>query len=120
MNVKPNILVVDDEEEFLECVKDILLKWGFEVDTALTGYEGLQRMSLYHYDLVLLDIIMPLINGLETLKRIRKLDRNIPVIVLTSRAGEKHKRKAMSRGADGYVVKPFNEEILLDKINKLL
>jgi len=108
MNVKPNILVVDDEEEFLECVKDILLKWGFEVDTALTGYEGLQRMSLYHYDLVLLDIIMPLINGLETLKRIRKLDRNIPVIVLTADGRIDTAVQAMKSGAYDYATKPVD------------
>ena len=108
MELKPNILVVDDEEEFLECVQDILAKWGFDVDTASTGYEGLQRMSLYHYDLVLLDIIMPLINGLETLKRVRKLDRNLPVVVLTADGSVDTAVNAMKTGAYDYITKPVD------------
>lgn len=108
MEIRPNILVIDDEEEFLECVRDIFGKWGYEIDTAMTGYEGLQRMSLYHYDLILLDVIMPLINGLETLKRIRKIDRNVPVIVLTADGRIDTAVQAMKSGAYDYVTKPVD------------
>ncbi len=108
MKVRPNILVIDDEEEFLECVRDIFGKWGYEIDTAITGYEGLQRMSLYHYDLILLDVIMPLINGIETLKRIRKTDRNVAVIVLTADGRVDTAVQAMKSGAYDYVTKPVD------------
>ncbi len=108
MALKPNILVVDDEEEFLEMVKEILQKWEYEVDTAQTGYEALQRMSLYNYDLVLLDIIMPLISGLETLKRMRKMDRDIPIVVLTADGRVDTAVKAMKNGAYDYLTKPVD------------
>ena len=108
MEIKPAILVVDDEEEFLDCVKDILTQWNFEVDTALTGYEALQRMSLYHYDLIILDVIMPLINGLETLKRLRKLSRNVPIIILTADGRIDTAVHAMKSGAYDYITKPVD------------
>ncbi len=108
MSMKPNILVVDDEEEFLQIEKEILMKWGFEVDTAMTGYEALQRMSLYNYDLIVLDIIMPLISGLETLKRMRKIDRDIPIVVITADGRIDTAVKAMKNGAYDYVTKPVD------------
>lgn len=108
MDIKPAILVVDDEEEFLDCVKDILIEWNFEVDTALTGYEALQRMSLYHYDLIILDVIMPLINGLETLKRLRKLNSSIPIIILTADGRIDTAVHAMKSGAYDYITKPVD------------
>ena len=108
MELKPTILVVDDEEDFLNVVKDMIKKWDYDVDGALTGYEALQRMSLYHYDLVLLDIIMPLIDGLETLKRIRKITREVPVIVLTGDGRIDTAVEAMKFGAHDYITKPID------------
>jgi len=108
MEIRPTILVIDDEEDFLENVSEILGRWGYEVDTAVTGYEGLQRISLYRYDLVLLDIIMPLINGLETLKRLKKIDRELPVIVLTGDGRIDTAVQAMKDGAYDYLTKPID------------
>jgi|Deesub1362B_J571_1020462.scaffolds.fasta_scaffold08804_2 DNA-binding NtrC family response regulator len=108
MPMKPNVLVVDDEEEFLEIVSDILKKWGFEVDTAQTGYEALQRMSLFNYDLIILDIIMPLISGIETLKRMRKVDREVPIVVLTADGRVDTAVQAMKSGAYDYLTKPVD------------
>lgn len=112
MEIRPTILVIDDEEDFLANVSGILERCGYEVDTAVTGYEGLQRISLYRYDLVLLDIIMPLINGLETLKRLKKIDRQLPVIVLTGDGRIDTAVEAMKDGAYDYVTKPINWEKL--------
>jgi len=112
MEIRPTILVIDDEEDFLANVRGILERCGYEVDTAVTGYEGLQRISLYRYDLVLLDIIMPLINGLETLKRLKKIDRQLPVIVLTGDGRIDTAVEAMKDGAYDYVTKPINWEKL--------
>ncbi|HDZ10598.1 MAG TPA: sigma-54-dependent Fis family transcriptional regulator [Bacteroidetes bacterium] len=112
MEVKPTILVIDDEEDFLDNIRSILERWGYDVDTAVTGYEGLQRISLYHYDLVLLDIIMPLINGLETLKRLKKIDLELPVLVLTGDGRIDTAVLAMKAGAYDYVTKPIDWEKL--------
>ncbi len=112
MDVKPTVLAIDDEEDFLQGVKEILGRWGFDVDTAMTGYEGLQRVSLYRYDLILLDIIMPLIGGLETLKRLKKIDREVPVIVLTGDGRIDSAVQAMKDGAYDYVTKPVDWEKL--------
>ncbi len=112
MEIRPTILVIDDEEDFLANMSGILERWGYEVDTAVTGYEGLQRISLYRYDLVLLDIIMPLINGLETLKRLKKIDLELPVIVLTGDGRIDTAVEAMKDGAYDYVTKPIDWEKL--------
>ncbi len=106
--MKPNILIIDDEVEFLTCAKDIVSSWNFEVDTAQTGYEALQRVSLYTYQLIILDIIMPLINGIETLKRIRKLDREVPVVVITADGRIETAVSAMKNGAYDYISKPVD------------
>ena len=106
--MKPNILIIDDEVEFLTCATDIVSSWNFEVDTAQTGYEALQRVSLYTYQLIILDVIMPLINGIETLKRIRKLDREVPVVVITGDARIETAVNAMKNGAYDYISKPVD------------
>lgn len=105
---KPNILVVDDEDDFLTCAKDLVAAWNFEVDTAQTGYEALQRISLYQYDLVILDVIMPLISGIETLRRIRKIDRDVPIVVLTGDGRIETAVEAMRGGAHDYISKPVD------------
>ncbi len=112
MEMQPTILVIDDEEDFLKNVSGILRQWNYEVDTAITGYEGLQRISLYRYDLVLLDVIMPLINGLETLKRLKKIDQQLPVVVLTGDGRIDTAVQAMKDGAYDYVTKPIDWEKL--------
>ncbi|MEE9169053.1 MAG: sigma-54 dependent transcriptional regulator [bacterium] len=106
--MKPHILVIDDEQEFLTCAQDLLIGWEYEIDTAQTGYEALQRISLYQYDLILLDVIMPLISGIETLKRIRKLDRNVPVVVITGNGSVENAVLAMKNGAYDYISKPID------------
>ena len=106
--MNPNILIIDDEQEFLVCAKDLLMGWDYQIDTAQTGYEALQRISLYQYDMILLDVIMPLISGIETLKRIRKLDRNIPVVVITGNGSVENAVQAMKNGAYDYISKPID------------
>jgi len=108
MGYKPAVLIVDDEEDFLEMVKDLMTNWGYEADTAQTGLEALQKLSLYRYDVVILDIIMPLINGLETLRRIKRIDRELPVIVLTGDGRLETAVSAMKLGAYDYITKPVD------------
>ncbi len=119
---KTRLLLVDDSISIRKFVGKLLQNAGYNVDLAVDGLEALSKVETMRYDLIVTDLEMPRMHGYEFIGELKRDDRlkGIPIIVLTSRAGEKHKRKAMSRGADGYVVKPFNEEILLDKISKLL
>ncbi|RMD85831.1 MAG: sigma-54-dependent Fis family transcriptional regulator [Calditrichaeota bacterium] len=107
MSKTGTILVVDDELDFLRTVKEILEQLDYKVDTANSGYEALQMLGLEHYDLVVLDLYMPLINGIDTLKRIRKIDPGLPVIILTADSKVNTVVEAMKLGAYDYFNKPI-------------
>lgn len=112
MNNRAFILVVDDEQDFTEVMKDILQSWGYKVEVTQTGYDALQRLSLQKYDVILLDVLMPLINGLETLKRIKRIDREVPVVILTADGRANTAVHAMKLGAYDYITKPMDWERL--------
>lgn len=106
------ILAVDDEPDFVRTLASILEKSDYKVDMASSGYEALQMLSIEEYDLVILDLHMPLISGTETLKRIRKLDRALPVIILTADGRIDTVVEAMKLGAYDYFAKPVEWEKL--------
>ncbi len=81
---KPSIIAVDDESDFLHTANDILKRMDYNVFTSSSGYEALQVLSIQNFDLVILDLNMPLISGIDTLKRIQKIDPGLPVIILTA------------------------------------
>lgn len=110
-----NILVVDNEKECVELVKNFLSRRGFNVDIALSGEEAILKVKTTKPDIVLLDIYMGGIDGLIVLKEIKDIDKCIIVIMTSSLADEKVIRETKKLGADGYLVKPFNLE-LLEKI----
>jgi chemosensory pili system protein ChpA (sensor histidine kinase/response regulator) len=113
---------VDDSISIRKFVGKLLENAGYDVDVAIDGLEALTKVGGTRYNIIITDLEMPRMHGYEFITEIKSDDRfkTIPIIVLTSRAGEKHKRKAMSIGADGYIVKPFNEETLLENISRLL
>lgn len=119
---KGKLLLVDDSISIRKFVGKLLENAGYDVDVAIDGLEALSKVGTARYNIIITDLEMPRMHGYEFITEIKNDDRfrTIPIIVLTSRAGEKHKRKAMSIGADGYIVKPFNEETLLENIAKLL
>jgi len=119
---KGKLLLVDDSISIRKFVGKLLENAGYDVDVAIDGLEALTKVSGTRYSIIITDLEMPRMHGYEFIAEIKSDDRfkTIPIIVLTSRAGEKHKRKAMSIGADGYIVKPFNEETLLENISRLL
>lgn len=119
MSELANILLVDDNPKYL---KDALPFYGYTVDTATDGFQALSLLSKNHYDIVLLDVMMPNMNGWETLKAIRqnKNTQYIPVIMLTAVSEEQKIISGLKTGADDYIVKPFILPNLLARIEALL
>jgi two-component system KDP operon response regulator KdpE len=113
------ILVVDDEPQIRRVMKSTLTAEGYEVHDAKTGEEALEELRRERYDLVLLDMNMPGLNGLETCKAIRS-SSEIAIIMLTVRRAEDDKIAALDAGADDYVTKPFSVPELLARIRASL
>ncbi|RKY34583.1 MAG: hypothetical protein DRP69_04245 [Candidatus Duberdicusella sinuisediminis] len=105
---KEKILVVDDDKSICSLIKDFLEKKGFSVETAYTGEEGLEKFRKIRPILILLDIRLPGMDGLLTLKKIREIDQNIGVIMITGLKDEETAQKALELGAYEYIVKPFD------------
>ncbi len=114
-----HILIVDDEPQIRRVMKSTLVANGYEVSDARTGEEALERIREDRYDLILLDINMPGIGGLETCREIRAVSE-AAIIMLTVRSGEHDKVDALNAGADDYVTKPFSTPELIARIRAAL
>jgi DNA-binding response OmpR family regulator len=114
------ILVVDDDTSVLSVLKRGLAYEGFAVDTAPDGAEGLRVAGERSPDLVILDIMMPGLDGLEVLRRLRAADAQLPVIMLTAKDAPADQIAGLEHGADDYVVKPFTFEVLVARVRALL
>ncbi len=115
-----NILIIDDEPELLEQLAKLLKKENYSTSTAHEGREGLDKLWNNSYDLVLLDIMLPYINGLDILKEIRDAGLDIPVLMLTAKGDIEDKVTGLNLGADDYLAKPFSVAELLARIRALL
>jgi CheY-like chemotaxis protein len=113
------VLLVDDEPDIIEVIQDRLEAYGFTVITAGTGAEALRKLSLEKFDGVFLDVKMPEMGGIEALEEIRKADKNIPVIIVTSSSSQEAAIEAIAKGASEYILKPFEWEELKTKIQKV-
>ena len=113
------ILVVDDEPALRQAVERNLTGHGFEVRGAETGAAGLELETRFHPDLVLLDMVLPDIGGLEVIERLRERS-SVPIIVLSVRGAEADKVRALELGADDYLTKPFGVDELLARIRVAL
>ena len=102
------ILIVDDESAIRRALRPPLLELGFQVAEASRGEEALQMMRATQFDAVLLDVNMPGIGGVETLRRIRAFAPRLPILMLTVVDGEEEKVEALENGADDYITKPFS------------
>ena len=111
------ILVVEDEESIADIIATKLRKEKYEVDTSYDGEDGLYNALSNVYDLIILDIMLPKINGLEILKEIKENDINAKVIMLTAKSELEDKLKGFDTGADDYVTKPFHIEELIARVN---
>ncbi len=116
----PRILVIDDDVGLTNVLRRGLAYEGFDVDVAGSGAEGLARARERYPDLVILDIMMPGMDGLEVLRRLRAADERLPILLLTARDAPADQVQGLARGADDYVVKPFTFEVLLARVRALL
>jgi len=110
------ILVVDDETAIRRALRPPLLELGFQVAEASRGEEAIQMLRSAQHDVVLLDVNMPGIGGIETLRRIRTFAPRLPILMLTVRDQEEDKVEALDLGADDYVTKPFSTRELIARI----
>ena len=101
------VLVVDDEKMIVKGIRFSLLQDGYEVDTAYDGEEALQKASENQYDIILLDVMLPKLSGLDVLQQIREFSA-VPVIMLTAKGEDMDKILGLEYGADDYMTKPFN------------
>jgi two-component system, OmpR family, KDP operon response regulator KdpE len=117
--VKGNILVVDDEAQITRVLKTTLSSQGYGIRTAADGEQALQEMNTWTPDLIITDLRMPNMNGLELCRRVRMQSR-IPIIVLSVKGEEAIKVEALDAGADDYVTKPFSVNELLARVRAAL
>lgn len=118
--MRPHILVIDDDEKITSLLRRSLAFEGYEVTTASDGAEGLQLLAGRQADLVILDVMMPKIDGWEVCRRIREAGIVSPVLMLTAKDDVQDRVKGLDIGADDYLVKPFALEELMARIRALL
>jgi len=116
---KSSVLIIDDEQSLRDFVNKNLEVRGFQTYTAANGLEGLALFKTHDVDLVIVDLMMPHMNGLETIRRIRQ-DSLVPIIVLSALGEENDKVQAFNYGADDFLTKPFGVRELLARINAVL
>lgn len=115
-----NILIIEDEQRLAEVLKKQLDESGYHVDIASDGYIGKFMLEQKLYNLIILDINLPLINGYDLCKEIRKINSHIPIIMLTAYGTPDSKVAGFDAGADDYVVKPYDSRELLARISVFL
>ena len=121
-DAKPRILVVDDEPSIAKIVRKQLEVAGYEVIVGVDGQEGLTKAQTEHPDLVVLDVMLPKLNGYQVcgqLKQDEQLKR-IPILMLTAKAQRRDEQEGLQQGADAFLTKPFRLEDLLERIRTLL
>jgi two-component system alkaline phosphatase synthesis response regulator PhoP len=119
---KERVLIIEDELNIIELVAYNLEKEGWLVSKAQTGEEGLEKIEEEHPDIILLDLMLPGIDGMEICRRTRqnKLTKDIPIIILTAKAEEADRVLGLESGADDYVTKPFSPRELVARIRAVL
>jgi len=115
------ILIVDDTGDNVKLIKAMLKSLDSDIDVAVDGEEALRKMTDNDYDIVLLDIMLPKISGIDVLKKVRERDLETPIIVMTAYGSEELAVETLREGGDDYLInKPIRTEDLLDAINKAL
>lgn len=118
MKTKPVILIVDDEPDMGEMLTKLLYSEGYLTDIAFSGKDAVKKVRTGNVDFVMLDIMMPGMNGIETLQQIKDFQPEIPVVMITAYATLKTAQEAMKLGAYDYITKPFNFDCIMDIIKQ--
>ncbi|WP_179877163.1 response regulator transcription factor [Bacillus cereus] len=114
-----HILVVEDDQEIQELIKQFLMTQQYKVIVASDGLEGMKQFNKQSFDLILLDVMMPNLNGFEAAKMIRS-QSNIPIIMLTALEEEQDQMKGFDLGIDDYITKPFSFHVLMRRVEAVL
>ena len=114
------ILIIDDEVKLAKIIKEYLELERFRVDLAFDGKEGLEKISVRDYDLIILDLMLPEIDGFKVCRRLRSNKNQVPIIILTARETIDDRVRGLNLGADDYLIKPFDLEELVARIHALL
>jgi two-component system OmpR family response regulator len=118
--VGPRVLVVDDEESITELVAMALRYEGFTVETAAAGYPALERLEEFRPDLMVLDVMLPDVDGFSIAERVRRERREVPVLFLTAKDATEDKVRGLTIGGDDYVTKPFSIAELVARVHAIL
>ncbi len=113
------LLLIEDEPQLRENLNQFLIKSDYSVDSADNGRDGLFLGSEHPYDIAVIDIGLPEINGIDVIKRLREQDITFPILILTARGNWQDKVEGLEAGADDYLVKPFHNEELRARLNAL-
>lgn len=113
-------LIVEDEPQLRQQLADAISDAGYSIDQAADGQEGLYYGQEYPYDIAIIDLGLPKLNGIELIQRLREQKHNYPILILTARANWQDKVEGLEAGADDYLVKPFHMEELLARLNALI
>ena len=114
-----HILVVEDDQEIQELIKQFLMTQQYTVEVASDGLEGMKQFNKQSFDLILLDVMMPNLNGFEVAKMIRN-QSNVPIIMLTALEEEQDQMKGFDLGIDDYITKPFSFHVLIRRVEAVL
>lgn len=120
MSTKPSILLVEDEESLHETLKLNLELEGYEVTSAFDGAAALQAVQNEYFDLIILDVMLPQIDGFGVTQNIRLTHNEVPILILSAKNTSADRVLGLKRGADDYLIKPFNLEELLLRVQKLI
>ncbi|HET9130775.1 MAG TPA: response regulator, partial [Terriglobia bacterium] len=114
------LLLIDDSLSIRKFIGRMLESAGYQFDTAVDGEDGLRKASATNYRMILTDLEMPKLNGFEVIQALRSRPetRHTPVVVMTTRARDKHRQMAMSLGANSYIPKPIEEQMLLHEVER--
>ena len=120
MSQKTRILIVEDEQAIRIGLCDVFVYHGFSVESASEGPEGLQKALTGRYDMILLDVMLPGMNGFDICNRVREQDRDQPIIMLTAKTSDEDIVQGLTLGADDYVAKPFSVAQLVLRVQAVL
>ena len=120
MMKKRTVLLIEDDPRMVELVSMHLEDAGFSVDSEATGPAGLSRALEHEYELIVLDVMLPEMDGLEICKKIRAHDPRIPILILTARSEELDKVLGLELGADDYITKPFSVREFIARVKSVL
>ena len=116
--IEAKVLLVDDEEQFLDALSQRLETRGLKVQAVTSGEDAIKKVADHNFDAIIVDLAMPGIDGIETLKRIKEIRPDLEIIMLTGHATVKSGIEAMKLGADDFLEKPVDLNVLMEKIGE--